>query len=185
MAAKSDSIYQLKITLKDSKPPIWRRVLVPGSFSLGKLHRVIQIAMGWTDSHLHMFDINRTFYGVPSPDDWEPVKNETRFRIDKVAPPEKGKFVYEYDFGDNWIHTVAVEKILPPAPDGKYPQCIKGKGACPPDDIGGVWGYGDFLEAIGDPEHEEHESMLEWAGGEFDPEEFDLAEINEELRRVK
>jgi len=141
MAAKSvGSIYQLKITLKDSKPPIWRRVLVPGSFRLGKLHRVIQIAMGWTDSHLHMFIVNGNYYGVPSPDDYEPVKSETRFKLETIAPPVKGKFIYEYDFNDNWIHTVLVEKILPPAPGEKYPQCITGKRACPPEDVGGVWG---------------------------------------------
>ncbi|MFZ2632329.1 MAG: plasmid pRiA4b ORF-3 family protein [Desulfosalsimonadaceae bacterium] len=185
MAAKSGSIYQLKITLKDSKPPIWRRVLVPGSFSLGKLHHIIQIAMGWMDAHLHMFDINRTCYGEPSPDDWEPVKNETRFRLEAVAPPVKGKFVYEYDFGDSWKHTVTVEKILPPEPGVKYPQCIAGKRACPPEDVGGVWGYEEFLEAISDPDHEEHESFMEWAGEDFDPEALDLEDINQELQQMK
>lgn len=186
MAAKSvGSIYQLKIALKDSKPPIWRRVLVPGSFSLGKLHHVIQIAMGWNDAHMHQFNVKGNFYGVPSPEDWEPMKNETRFRLETVAPPVKSKFIYEYDFGDSWIHTVTVEKILPPEPGAKYPQCIAGKRACPPEDVGGVWGYEEFLMAMNDPDHEEHESFMEWIGGEFDPEEFDLEYINEEVRSVK
>lgn len=179
------AIYQLKITLRDSRPPIWRRVLVPGGFSLRKLHQVVQIAMGWTDSHLHQFAVGGINYGEPHPDDEMEMNDERRFTLDQVAPREKSKFTYEYDFGDGWDHEILVEKILPPEPGVKYPLCVKGKRACPPEDVGGVWGYDTFLKAIRDPDHEEHDSYLEWIGGEFDPEAFDLDEINQELRRIK
>jgi hypothetical protein len=189
MSAKSvgvsDLIYQLKITLRDSKPPIWRRVMVPSKFSLYKLHEVIQIAMGWTNSHLHQFVIDGQRYSIPSPDDWEPVVDERRYSLSQIASREKHKFVYEYDFGDSWEHEIIVEKISPPEAGMKYPVCIKGKRACPPEDVGGVWGYDSFLEAIHNLNHEEHDSYLEWVGGEFDPEEFNLDEINQALREMK
>jgi hypothetical protein len=183
--AANGPIYQLKITLRGSKPPIWRRVLVPGKFSLDKLHDVIQSAMGWTDSHLHQFNINGRFFGAPSPDDWDEVVKESSYSLEKVAPEEKCKFVYEYDFGDSWEHTIVVEKILPFEPGKVYPVCVKGNRACPPEDVGGVWGYVEFLDAINDPEHEEHDSYLEWVGDDFDPEEFNLDIINLELKRIK
>jgi hypothetical protein len=189
MAAKargvSDQVYQLKITLRGSKPPIWRRVAVPGNFSLGKLHRVIQLAMGWEDCHLHQFIIDGEYYGIPSPDDWEPVIDERRHALGRIAPYEKSKFVYEYDFGDGWEHIILVEKIFPAEKGVKYPVCLKGKRACPPEDVGGVWGYEDFLEAIRDPGHEEHDTYMEWIDGEFDSEEFNLDVINLDLQRVK
>lgn len=181
----SSSIYQLKITLRDSHPPIWRRVLVPGNFSLYKLHQVIQLAMGWQNSHLHQFIVDGKYYGIPSSEDWEPVIDERRFTLEQIAPSLKCKFVYEYDFGDSWEHEVVVEKIITPEPSEKYPQCIKGKRACPPEDVGGVWGYETFLEALQDAGHEEYDSYLEWVGGEFDPEAFDLAAINRALWRMK
>ncbi|OIP44990.1 MAG: hypothetical protein COZ12_06345 [Deltaproteobacteria bacterium CG_4_10_14_3_um_filter_60_8] len=181
----SSSIYQLKITLRDSHPPIWRRVLVPGNFSLDKLHQVIQLAMGWTDSHLHQFIVDGEFYSIPSSEDWEPVLDERRFKLKQIAPSLKRKFTYEYDFGDSWTHEVVVEKIITAGPGEKYPQCIKGKRACPPEDVGGIWGYETFQEAMQDARHEEHDSYLEWIGGEFDPEAFDLAATNQALWRVK
>ena len=189
MAAKakalSDRVYQLKITLRGSKPPIWRRVIVPATFHLYKLHQVIQAAMGWDDSHLHQFIIGDEYYSIPSPDDWEPVIDERRYALTRIAPYENMKFVYEYDFGDSWEHIVLVEKILPAEAGRQYPICIKGKRACPPEDVGGVWGYENFLEALGDPDHEEHESYLEWIDGEFDAEAFNLEAINIALQRVK
>ncbi len=181
----STSIYQLKITLYDAHPPIWRRVLVPSGVNLHQLHQIIQIAMGWTDSHLHQFDIDGEFYGIPSEEDWEPMMNERQFTLEQIAPPVKRKFVYEYDFGDGWRHDVVVEKITSPMPDEKYPQCIKGKRACPPEDVGGILGYETLLDALQDEGHEEHGSYLEWLGGEFDPEAFDLVAINQDLCRIK
>ena len=180
-----DMIYQLKITLRNSRPPIWRRVLVPGKFSLFKLHQAIQAAMGWTDSHLHQFIIDNQRYSIPSPDDWEPVIDERRHSVSRIVPREKRSFIYEYDFGDDWEHLILVEKILVPDPKVKYPVCTAGKKACPPEDVGGVYGYADFLEALRDPDHEEHDSYLEWAGGEFNPDALDLDEINRELRRIR
>jgi len=181
--AKTDApIYQLKITLQRSKPPIWRRVLVPGDITLYRLHRIIQGAMGWWDSHLHQFIVGEVYYGEPSSEDWYEVKSERRVRLNAIAPCEEFKFTYEYDFGDDWLHTVLVEKILPPDPAQKLPVCIKGKRACPPEDVGGVWGYEIFLEAINNPKHQEHASFLEWIGGSFDPEQFDLDAINARLK---
>jgi len=183
----SAPIYQLKITLRDSRPPIWRRVLVPADFTLAKLHWVIQHAMGWTNSHLHHFRVGETYYSLPAPyTDWDELneKDSRKVRLDQIAPRVKAKFVYEYDFGDSWEHEIVVEKILP-EPGVKYPTCLKGKGACPPEDVGGVWGYAGFLEAIHDPNHEEHKMYLEWIGGSFDPEAFDLDDTNAALRRVK
>jgi len=178
-------VYQLKITLKDFRPPIWRRVLVPGSADLYRLHWVVQIAMGWTNSHLHQFIIDGEYYSIPSEDDWEAVKDERRLTLAQIAPAARRKFVYEYDFGDSWEHEILVEKILPPDPAVKHAVCLDGRRACPPEDVGGVWGYAEFLEAIRNPEHEEHDSYLEWIGGDFDPDEFDVDAVNAELRRLR
>jgi len=180
------SIYQLKVTLKDARPPIWRRIQVIDDTTLAKLHRILQIVMGWSDYHLHDFTIYGARYSEPSPDDWEPVKDERRYKLKQLVPGEKSKFVYQYDFGDSWDHEILVEKTgLPREPGVKYPRCLTGKRACPPEDVGGVWGYREFLEAMRDPEHPEHDGYLEWAGSEFDPETFDLEEVNRALRSVK
>ncbi len=178
-------IYQLKVTLRDSHPPIWRRIQVSGDTTLAKLHHILQEVMGWTDSHLHQFIVNGVYIGVPSPEDWTEVENEKQFKLSQIVPSEKFKFVYEYDFGDSWEHTIVVEKILPPEPGVHYPVCLKGKGACPPEDCGGIYGYYGLLEALQSPDHPEHEEMLEWMGGEFDPEAFDLDGINQALRSMR
>jgi hypothetical protein len=188
MAAKRaprGDIYQIKVTLKGSKPPIWRRIQVPGDIRLDKLHRVLQVVMGWDDYHLHQFIVGGEYYGEPHPDYemWGPeMRDETRVSLRQIAPQEKSRFVYEYDFGDGWEHVLLVEKILPPEPGVDYPRCIKGKGACPPEDVGGIWGYYDFLETIANPDDPEHDDLLDWIGGEFDPEHFDLDEVNAGLK---
>jgi hypothetical protein len=182
--ASKAPIYQIKVTLDGSKPPIWRRLLVPGDVTLEKLHYIIQEAMGWTNSHLHQFIVDGIYFGEPHPDYGFEMHDERRIRLKEITYNEGFKFRYEYDFGDSWMHTLAVEKIVEPEPGQQYPVCIKGKRACPPEDVGGVWGYGDFLEAIGDPDHSEHEMYLEWIGGEFDPEAFDLEETNTMLREL-
>lgn len=178
-------IYQLKVTLRGSKPPIWRRIQVPADINLGKLHRILQVVMGWTDSHLHQFIVGHSYYGEPDPEMGPEIRDEKRIKLSQIVTGEKFKFTYEYDFGDSWEHEVLVEKILPPEPGGRYPICLKGARACPPEDVGGVWGYDSFLEAIGNPNHPEHEDMLEWVGDEFDPEAFDLDEVNETLRHLR
>lgn len=183
----ADSIYQLKITLQDIRPPIWRRVLVPGNMSLGTLHEIIQTAMGWTNSHLHQFTISNKHYSDPDPDwEMEHARDQWKTRLGNVAPATKGSFIYEYDFGDGWEHKILVEKITDA--DDRFPGhpiCLAGARACPPEDCGGPWGYADFLAAIRDPEHEEHESLLDWIGGSFNPELFDLVEVNELLRQFR
>lgn len=178
------TVHQLKITLKDSKPPIWRRVQVASDISLAKLHAVIQVAMGWSNSHLHQFIVGETYYGQPDPEwDWE-VKSERTGRLSQVAPAPKDRFTYEYDFGDGWEHEVLVEEVLPAKAGMRYPVCLAGKRACPPGDCGGIWGYAEFLKAIRDRTHPDHEEMLDWIGGEFEPEAFDLPAVNRELREI-
>jgi hypothetical protein len=180
----SDRIHQMKITLKGVKPPIWRRVEVPGEFTLYQLHAVIQAAMGWEGGHLHAFRIYGQEYGMPD-DEWGmEVEDENAFTLDGLHFSEKAKFIYQYDFGDDWVHEVLVEKILPREAGRHYPICVKGKRACPPEDVGGVWGYADFLEIMADPKHPEREGLMDWAGGAFDPEEFDLERVNRMLNRM-
>ena len=186
-SAAEVSIVQIKVTLEGIKPPIWRRLLVRSDITLGELHNVIQaVMMGWVDYHLHQFIVGETYYGVPHPDygGFVEMRDESRVKLNQIVTGEKFKFRYEYDFGDSWLHNLLVEKILTPEPGQQVPVCIKGKRACPPEDVGGVWGYEDFLEAIQNPDHAEHEDYLEWIGGEFDPEEFDLDETNEILREL-
>lgn len=181
----SEYVYQMKVTLKGSKPPIWRRFQVPGNISLHKLHDILQVIMGWTNSHLYRFDIAGREFGEPDPvyaDNGIDMRDASRAKLNRVAPSEKMKFIYEYDFGDSWLHEILVEQILPAEPGMYYPVCLKGKRACPPEDCGGIWGYAHLLEIIRDATSEEYEEMMEWLGGEFDPEEFDLHEINQMLK---
>ena len=179
------SVYQLKITLQDFRPPIWRRVRVYSDITLAKLHQIIQEAMGWTNSHLHAFSIQGVEYGQPMPGYDLDIRSERTAKLNQVVPGEKFKFHYTYDMGDSWEHEILVEKVLPAEPQTHYPLCLTGKRACPPEDCGGVWGYAEFLEAIQDPNHSEHESMLEWVGGAFDPEAFYLDEVNQQLKRIR
>lgn len=176
----AEIVYQLKITLLGFKPLIWRRIQVENC-TLDKLHEHVQRAMGWTNSHLHHFRIGQQLYGSPDlmQDNFEMMEYEdsTTTRISDILP-KNGKrysFFYEYDFGDSWEHEIRFEKTLSSEPGTRLPCCVEGERACPPDDCGGVWGYADLLEKIGDKQHEEHDEMLEWLGGSFDPEAFDLA----------
>jgi hypothetical protein len=177
-------IYQITIALQGSDPPIWRRIQVRGDTPLDGLHDIIQVAMGWTDSHMHQFIVGEAYFGPPVPyDDGLQMSDETEFKLSQITKDEGSAFLYEYDFGDSWTHELLVEKTLSPA-ETKYPICLAGERACPPEDVGGVWGYKGFLEAIRDPDHPEHEDYLEWIGGEFDPEAFDLEGVNATLRRI-
>lgn len=185
--SKAASIYQLKITLRGIRPPIWRRVQVRSDELLEHLHYVIQLSMGWTNSHLHSFQIQGVEYGVPMPEfdmDGMEVRDEAKVKLCKIIPGEKFKFSYLYDFGDSWEHDVLVEKVMEANPDTNYPVCIKAKRACPPEDCGGIWGYQELLETIQDPEHPEHEEMLTWIGGSFDPDDAEMDEANEQLQRI-
>jgi hypothetical protein len=177
-------VYQLKITLRDIKPPIWRRVQVKNG-SLAKLHDIIQTCMGWTNSHLHSFEIGGESYSEPDPDGMMETEDERKVQLSQLAAQGVKKFTYTYDFGDTWEHSIQIEKTLDAEPGVRYPRCIAGKRACPPEDCGGPWGYGALLDALGNPQHEQHEEMLEWIGGEYDPEQFDLEAVNEELRGIR
>ncbi|MBI2787822.1 MAG: plasmid pRiA4b ORF-3 family protein [Elusimicrobia bacterium] len=177
--------YQLKVTLLGTNPPIWRRIAVAGGISLGHLHDVLLHAMGWDGGHMHLFHVGKTDYGETHPE-LEHVVDQRKVRLCDVAPQAKKRFVWEYDMGDTWLHEIVVEKINSAEPPLKAAAvCLDGARACPPEDCGGVYGYEDFLKAIRDPKHESHDEMLEWIGGEFDPEAFDLKETNKALSRLK
>jgi len=175
-------VYQLKVTLQHTKPPIWRRIQVRANTTLPRLHDTLQVAMGWTDAHLHQFIIDGVEYGLPDPDFADAMRSEQRIKLERVVTTEKDRFVYEYDFGDSWTHILLVEKILPPDPEVHYPRCLAGKRACPPEDVGGVWGYAAFLEAVGTRDHPEHDDMLAWCGGAFDPDAFSRDDVNQALK---
>jgi hypothetical protein len=176
-------VFQLKVTLQNIKPPVWRRVLVDAGSTLDQVHEVIQAAFGWWNCHLHEFEIDGTRYGDPDPDDdWgPPTVNERRIRLDTVVTAGS-TFGYLYDFGDGWSHRVTVEKDLPAETGTTLPACIGGRRACPPEDCGGPWGYEHLLEALADPTHPEHRDLTDWLGAPFDPEAFDPADFVHHLR---
>jgi len=177
-------IYQVKITLQDIKPPIWRRVQT-NDCSLDELHEIIQISMGWEDEHMHAFVIEGEQYAYFGDADPYDYRDSRKVHLSDLAERGQTRFRYDYDFGDDWRHVIDIEKTLPAEQGVRYPRCVKGKRACPPEDCGGPYGYPYFLDKIQDPEHEEHEDTLEWIGGEFDPEELDLDEVNKELRYLR
>jgi hypothetical protein len=165
----SRRLFQFKITLRGVTPPIWRRIQVFDD-TLDKLHEHVQAAMGWTNSHLHHFFIRGRRCGDPEllDDDLEPFSgvDSTRTLMSEVLPADQApiSFEYHYDFGDSWVHEVQFEGSPLPQPGVAYPQCLEGDRACPPEDVGGIGGYGEYLEAIADPSHERHREMLDWRG---------------------
>jgi hypothetical protein len=177
-------IYEIKIELREVRPAVLRRVQVPGELSLAGLHAVVQVAMGWTDSHLHEFDVDGARYGLPDPD-WDAgeVGDEARVTLFRLLG-QGDRAGYVYDFGDGWTHRLTVEKVLAPEPGVSYPRCVSGRRACPPEDVGGPWGYDEFLAAMADPAHPEHEQYREWLGGPFDPAAFDLTAVNAALAEL-
>ena len=178
-------IYQIKVTLLGTRPPIWRRLLVPAGLTLEQLHDVLQAAMGWEDCHLHDFRIGLKRFGKPDPNDrllgLPATGNERTVRLFTVLGKVGAKAVYTYDLGDSWEHAIVVEKVLPLEPGVPYPICVGGKLQGPPEDCGGIPGYYNLLEAIRDPAHDEHEEMLDWIGGDFDPEAFSVDDVNQRL----
>lgn len=182
MAKALRKTYVLKITLMGAKPPIWCRFRIDSTVPLPKLHEVIQIIMGWMDCHLHQFIAAGCFYGVPDPEfGFEEVLDEKKYRLNQLLKKEKDSIIYEYDFGDGWEHKIVLEKIAPFDTQEMLPLCIKARGACPPEDVGGIWGYYEFLEALKNNEHPEHEEYKEWIGGDFEPGAYDIGEVNELL----
>jgi hypothetical protein len=192
MAKANAPVFQIKVTLKDINPPIWRRILVSCETKLSQLHDIIQAAMGWQNSHLHLFEIGivRFTTGDEPANLTELTAIDSRYvrLLNLVQPhrPFRGEFhfafEYEYDMGDSWKHDVVFEDVFRPDPKRKTPVCTAGERACPPEDVGGVHGYASFLEAIRNPDDPEHQSYLEWIGGSFDPEAFDIEDVNQKLR---
>ena len=178
------SIYQMKIVLDGIQPPIWRRFLVAGDTKLGKLHRVLQIVMGWENSHLHEFKVGRVSFGEPSPDYPGKTLDAKKVELRGVAQDEKDRLKYIYDFGDGWEHDLIVEKIIEPEIGKHYPVCLAGERACPPEDCGGIPGYEMLLTALSGPKTADERDLVEWAG-DFDPDRFDLDAINAGLKRMR
>ena len=181
-------VYQLHVELDEVQPRVWRRLWIPDMLTMAKLDRIIQSAMGWTNSHLHEFEIDGKRYGIP--DDEEvydtPTLDDRRHKVGAVLGEAISGFRYTYDFGDNWRHTVTVEgRLLPDESFNTWPMCLAGQNACPPEDVGGVGGYAEFLEAMSNPSHDDHPDMWRWVGGPFDPTGVDVNATNAALRRLR
>ena len=179
------TVYQLKITLADIKPPIWRRVEVEDC-TLLKLNKIIQVCMGWEDCHMWLFEIGDEEYGddvIDAGGDMD-FASARKAKLSRFVQAGVKKFRYTYDMGDNWDHVIQVEKVLEVDPQKKYPRCVEGRRSCPPEDCGGPWGYSEYLAAIADPQHEQHEELLEW-WGPFAPEAFDIQAVNKELATLR
>ena len=179
-------VYQFKITLRGvSKPPVWRRITVPAGLTLDLLHEVIQQVMGWEDGHLHVFSTPWRNYGVPDSD--LGYADEAKVTLAEVLAEAGTRLRYTYDFGDDWEHDIVLEKVLPPDPVPSL-SCLAGRGACPPEDCGGVWGYASLKDVLADPYHEEHENLLDWLGldsaADFDPAQFRLDQANARLSQL-
>jgi hypothetical protein len=174
-------VLRFRIELLGIDPPIWRRVLVPEDCTFWDLHVAIQDAMGWTDSHLHLFRVvgSEAVIGMPDEEGDGPFDTQPGWvlRVQDFVFPHSPLATYQYDFGDSWIHEVRLEGVEPAEAGATYPRCIAGARRCPPEDVGGTHGYEEFLEVIADRSHPEHEHFLQWAGGAFDAEEFDPAAV--------
>ena len=191
-AIKSVPILQLKITINNTEPQVWRRILVREDMNLGLLHVVIQLATGWTNSHLHQYFIAGKQYSDPEfgiGAEFEgdvPTLDENTLTLADITSGGMKSFQYEYDFGDSWHHTVEIERT---EPDGAgfqgYAMCIAGSRACPPEDCGSTHGFANLLEVIKNPGNEEYESMMEWLGGKYDPELCDVGKTNRYLQKIK
>lgn len=181
-------MYRLRITLLDVEPAVWRVVLVPETITLPKLHAVIQAAMGWTNSHLHEFVIGGRRYSDFLEEQWEPgqITDERGVLLETALGRAARTLDYVYDFGDDWHHAIVLEERQPLPPEASSTvRCLAGERACPPEDVGGAYGYEDFLQAVADPKHADHHQMLEWCGGAYDPAHFDIDRVNTMLKRIK
>ncbi|MBC8346187.1 MAG: plasmid pRiA4b ORF-3 family protein [Candidatus Marinimicrobia bacterium] len=178
--------YQIQIALKNFKPKIWRRVLIPSDLLLPDFHKIIQTSMGWSNGHLHQFTKDHIYYSLKTVDsefwDEQVDVDYTQIKVSDLLIKEKGKILYEYDFGDDWEHDITLEKILPHDPELKIPVCLKGKMNCPPENCGGVWNYAKMLESLGKPKQNDYSWFFEFIENHFDPEYFNVNEINEMLK---
>ena len=184
----SKRLYQFKITLLNVDPVIWRRIQIKNC-SVDELHACIQTAMGWTNSHLHQFEIQGIVCGDPEllceDGDCFVGTNSLKTMVSDIVPQSgaRFRFSYEYDFGDRWEHEVVIEGCLPTDQGVRYPLCLEGERACPPEDVGGEFGYAEFLAAIADASHVEHKEWMAWAGGDFDPNRFDATAATKDMQR--
>jgi hypothetical protein len=180
----SEAIFELEIVLNDVEPRVWRVIQVPNSVPLRKLHKVIQTAMGWENCHRYNYERSGIVFGQPDPDYLDDTIDDRKIALCCLLKQEGDTMIYVYDFGDDWQHQVTLRRVLPEDAETIYPLCTDGATACPPEDVGGPHGYADYLEALRDPDHEEHEQYLAWRGP-FDPKAFDLRKVNRQLQRMK
>ena len=174
-------VLQLRVDLRGSKPPIWRRLQVPGDIALRELHTLLQVAFDWHSTHMYAFDTAYGRFGIPDPE--LGLRSDTKVTLEQVAAGPGTKLTYTYDFGDDWEHVIAVEGTVPREDASIYPRCVGGRRKAPPEDCGGIWGYQELLEILDNPAHEEHEDRLEWLGidrpDQHDPAHFDTDEVND------
>jgi len=175
-------LYELKVQLQEIEPPIWRVLRVPSRTSLSKLHKVLQRAMGWENYHLYLFKVEGKRYGEPSTE-WDiEVLDSRKMTLEKIFSGGRTSFLYEYDLGDSWMHEITLLGTL----EGEERLgCTAGARACPPEDCGSPPGYYELLVALSDPDHEEHDSMVEWVGGKYDPNAFDVEAVDRSLKRLR
>lgn len=184
---KPAPIFQLKISLAFSNPLIWRRIQVPGETSLGRLHDILQLCMGWSDLHVHRFLVGKVFY---APSDGVDIletgeRDESEFRLAMLETDMKWVFTYIYDFGDGWEHEIELEETLPGGKKRTHPVLLAGEGACPPENVGGIPGFEEFLTIINSPRHAQHKRIAEWYGANrFDPTHLDMKKINAVLKKM-
>ena len=180
--------YQLKVVLQETDPPVWRRFVVPSGITLHRLHLILQEVMGWTNSHLHKFQISATDYREPDPRNefYElAFRNSKRAKLDRLVVKKGSTFLYEYDFGDSWTHELVLEDILKSEPALRLPVCLAGERRCPPEDCGGAHGYEELLGIISNPDNEQYPDMMTWLGGHFYPASFDIEKVNRHLTAVR
>jgi hypothetical protein len=180
-ASAATGAIELEVVLEGTRPRIWRRIVVSPRTTLGELHEILQVAMGWTNSHLHVFTRGDETWADPS-QEVEDAMPESRVKVGELLRRKGDTLGYEYDFGDSWTHRIRVADVLPAADPRTLPCCLAGARACPPEDSGGVYGYADLLRILADPKHEEHDQSRKWAGDDFDPEAFDIDKVDRALR---
>ena len=187
MAPQMKTVHRLKVTPRQVRPPVWRRIEVSSNMKLSDLADVLEAAMGWLGCHLHSFEADGMLYETPAGESlgFRRPRDERKARLGEVLPGVKSKMRWDYDFGDGWQHDVVVEAIEPARAGVTYPVCLTGKRACPSEDCGGPWGYSNLLTALSDPSHEEHEELTEWVGEDFDPAHFDAGEATEDMRSAR
>jgi len=177
-------MYEIKVQLLEVTPVVWRKIRVPADTRLSRVHRILQVVMGWTNSHIHLFDIHGVYYGEPSSDWGMKVLDHRKTTLEQIFSQGVKSFIYEYDMGDGWRHRISLLKTVEGEPKEKA-ACLSGARACPPEDCGGSYGYIQMLVALSDPDHEDHAMYRDWLGEPFDPNNFNLEDINWDLKRLR